>query len=115
MKEKSHHFRLIFSVMAIAFAFVVAFLILTTQTSAITAQPQVAAGYAHTVGLKSDGTVVAVGDNFYGQLNVGSWKDIEQMAAGRHHTVGLKSDGTVVAVGDNGFGQLNVGSWKDIE
>lgn len=40
----------------------------------------VAAGYLHTVGLKSDGTVVAVGHNEYGQC--------EQKHAGgtSHHT-----------------------------
>jgi hypothetical protein len=110
MKEKFHHLRLIFKVLAIAF--VVAFFILTAQTSAITVQPQVAAGWRHTVGLKSDGTVVAVGNNFYSQINVGSWNGITQIAAARRHTVGLKSDGTVVAVGDNGFGQLTVESWR---
>jgi hypothetical protein len=60
---------------------------------------QVAAGYSHTVGLKSDGTVVAVGDNEYGQCDVGNWTDITQVAAGEYHTVGLKLDGTVVAAG----------------
>jgi hypothetical protein len=35
--------------------------------------PMVAAGSYHTVGLKSDGTVVAVEDNDYGQCNVGDW------------------------------------------
>ncbi|WP_234813697.1 RCC1-like domain-containing protein, partial [Bacillus mycoides] len=35
-----------------------------------------AAGCAHTVGLKSDGTVVAVGDNEYGQCDVDSWHGI---------------------------------------
>ena len=30
----------------------------------------------HTVGLKSDGTVVAVGDNYYGQCDVSGWKNI---------------------------------------
>ena len=30
---------------------------------------QVAAGGYHTIGLKSDGTVVAVGNNFYSQCN----------------------------------------------
>ena len=65
------------------------------------------------VGLKSDGTVVAVGDNDDGQCDVGSWKDIIQVAAG-WHSVGLKSDGTVVAVGDNDKGQCSVGLWKDI-
>jgi alpha-tubulin suppressor-like RCC1 family protein len=43
--------------------------------------------------------VVAVGDNDYGQLDVGVWTDIVQVAAGRSHTTGLKDDGTVVAAG----------------
>ena len=75
---------------------------------------QVAAGVGHTVGLKSDGTVVAVGYNEYGCCNAGGWTDITQVAAGWSHTVGLKSDGTVVAVGDNYYGQCNVGKWTDI-
>jgi alpha-tubulin suppressor-like RCC1 family protein len=70
---------------------------------------QVAAGGDHTVGLKSDGTVVAVGRNYLGQCNVGGWMDITQIAAGWDYTVGVKSDGTVVAVGDNEVGQCNVG------
>ncbi len=73
--------------------------------------PMVAAGWYHTVGLKSDGTVVAVGRNDYGQCNVGGWTDITQVAAGSIHTVGLKGDGTVVSVGCNGGGQCNVGGW----
>jgi hypothetical protein len=75
----------------------------------------VAAGIKHTVGLRSDGTVVAVGDNSsLGQLNVGGWTGITQVSAGSYHTVGLRSDGTVVAVGWNEYGQLNVGNWTDI-
>ena len=34
---------------------------------------QVDAGVAHTVGLKSDGTVVAVGRNASGQCDIGGW------------------------------------------
>jgi len=75
---------------------------------------QVSAGEQHTVGLKSDGTVMAVGFNWAGQLNVDTWTDIVQVSAGGAHTVGLKSNGTVVAVGDNQLGQLEVGSWTDI-
>lgn len=71
--------------------------------------------YYHTVGLKSDGTVVAVGDNKYGQCDVSEWTDIVAVAAGWSHTVGLKSDGTVVAVGDNDDGQYDVSGWKDIK
>jgi len=82
--------------------------------SSVLAGMQVAAGYYHTVGLKADGTVVAAGNNDYGQCNVGSWSNIIQVAAGGAHTVGLKGDGTVVAVGYNGDGQCNVGSWSGI-
>mgnify|MGYP002064130178 CR=1 FL=1 len=44
-----------------------------TQTSALAGQPQVAAGYENTMGVKSDGTVVAVGDNRSGQNNFFKW------------------------------------------
>jgi len=74
---------------------------------------QVAAWY-HTVGVKDDGTVVAVGDNDCGRCNVSGWGNITQVAAGRWHTVGLKSDGTVVAVGYKSSGQCDVGSWTGI-
>ncbi len=69
----------------------------------------------NTVGLKEDGTVVAVGDNGYGQLDVSSWTNIKAIAAGTSYTVGLKEDGTVVAVGKNSYGQLNVSSWTNIK
>jgi alpha-tubulin suppressor-like RCC1 family protein len=78
---------------------------------------QVDAGYRHTVGLKADGTVVAVRDNEennYGECNVGGWTNITQVAAGAYHTVGLKADGTVVAVGRNDEGECNVGGWTGI-
>jgi hypothetical protein len=77
-------------------------------------EPMVATGWDHTVGLKVDGTVVAVGDNGVGQCNVGSWTNIVQVSAGDDYTVGLKVDGTVVAVGLNDWGQCNVGSWTGI-
>jgi len=75
----------------------------------------IAAGANHTVALKEDGTVVAVGDNSYGQRNVTPWTKIKAIAAGANHTVGLKEDGTVVAVGDNGYDRLNVSAWTNIK
>ena len=74
----------------------------------------IAAGSYHTVGLKSNGTVVAVGAYWDGQCNVTDWKDMVAIVACYSHTVGLKADGTVVAVGYNGHGQCNVTDWKDI-
>ena len=76
--------------------------------------PMVAAGSEHTVGLTSNGTVVAVGGNDYGQCGVGDWVDIIQVAAAEQHTVGLTNNGTVVAVGGNDYGQCGVGDWVDI-
>ncbi|MCL2028645.1 MAG: hypothetical protein FWG79_09225, partial [Bacteroidales bacterium] len=77
----------------------------------------VAVGSYHTVGLKVDGTVVAVGANFAGQCNVESWRDIVAIAANAYYTVGLKADGTVVAVGksaDDDDYQFNTNDWKNI-
>jgi hypothetical protein len=87
---------------------------------------QVAADGHHTVGLESDGTVVAVGYNDIvvsvdyeyssggGQLDVGGWTDITQVEAGVGHTVAVKEGGTVVAVGGDPSGQCNVDGWTDI-
>ena len=86
----------------------------TVTCVAMSGITQVAAGSSHTVGVKSDGTVVAVGRSYEGQCDVGGWTDITQVAAGARHTVGLKSDGTVVAVGWNDYGQCDVGGWTDI-
>ncbi len=74
----------------------------------------ISAYYGHTVGLKNDGSVVAVGNNADGQCNVDDWKDIEAISLGINHTVGLKSNGSVVAVGDNDYGQCNVDDWESI-
>lgn len=78
---------------------------------------QVEAGYRHTVGLRADGTVVAVRDSVdtdYGECNVDGWTDIVQVSAGAYHTVGLRADGTAVATGRNENGECNVSGWTDI-
>ena len=80
----------------------------------ITQRETVSAGINHTVALKSDGRVVAVGDNINVQCDVIGWTDIVAIAAGGWHTVGLKSDGTVVAGGNNDYGQCDVREWTDI-
>lgn len=72
----------------------------------------VSVGECHTVGLKADGTVVAVGLNESGQCNVSEWTNIVAVEAGSFHTVGLKEDGTVVAAGSNKSGQSQVTDWK---
>lgn len=76
--------------------------------------PMVAASSGHTVGLKDNGRVLAIGDNSAGQCDVGSWRGITQVSAGWGYTVGLKSDGTVVPVGNNEDLQCNVRGWGNI-
>ena len=83
----------------------------------------VAAGSSHSLALCSDGTVVAWGNNYYGQLGnnsttnsqvpvlvdasgVLSGKSVVSVAAGGSHSLALCSDGTVVAWGYNNYGQL---------
>ena len=80
----------------------------------------VAAGAAHSLVLKSDGTVWAFGSNGAGQLGVSTNIDngapnpvpvqvmsgASAVAAGGVHSLVLKSDGTVWAFGSNASGQL---------
>jgi hypothetical protein len=74
-------------------------------------RPMVAAGGAHTVGLRSDGTVVAVGESYAGQCDGSGWTNIVHVFAGYYHTVGLKFEGTVVAVGTGvEFTKWNLGT-----
>ena len=67
-----------------------------------------------TVGLRADGTVLAVGENEHGECNVKTWRDIVAVACGEDHTVGLRADGTVAATGANEEKQCDVGAWKNI-
>ncbi|MBR4308145.1 MAG: hypothetical protein IKT58_00975 [Oscillospiraceae bacterium] len=68
----------------------------------------------HGVGLRSDGTVVAWGNNSFGKCDVALWKDIVAISTNGPHTVGLRSDGTVVATGNNTCSQCNVSHWRNI-
>ncbi len=81
----------------------------------------IAAGGGYSLFLKSDGSLWAVGDNYYGQLGDGTTNNINHpeqivasnvtaIAAGDGHSLFLKSDGSLWAMGDNLFGQLGDGT-----
>jgi alpha-tubulin suppressor-like RCC1 family protein len=101
-------------VLVVSLGLATAALVLADVSPGWTGITRVAAGSYHTVGLKTDDTAVAVGDNGLGQCDVSGWTGITRVAAGGYHTVGRKSDGTTVAVGLNDDGQCDVDEWTNI-
>ena len=83
---------------------------------------EIAAGYNHTIGIKSDGTLWTWGRNDYGQLGdgtntnknvptqIGTDTDWYFVAAGDNHTMAIKNNGTLWAWGRNNYGQLGDGT-----
>ena len=79
----------------------------------------------HTLALRADGTVVAWGSNYFGQLGDGTTTDratpvlvaglsrVIAVAAGETFSLALRSDGSVVAWGANDSGQLGDGTATD--
>jgi alpha-tubulin suppressor-like RCC1 family protein len=91
------------------------------------AQPviKIAAGYGHSLLLKSDGSLWAMGDNHYGELGDGTYNsngtnfpeqivasNVTAIAAGCDHSLFLKSDGSLWAMGNNYYGQLGDGTYN---
>ncbi len=81
---------------------------------------QVSAGGWHSMIVKTDGTLWAVGDNSQGQLGDGTTNNksvpvkvmtgVAQVSAGEYHTMIVKTDGTLWAVGTNRYGELGDGT-----
>ena len=77
----------------------------------------IAAGIKHSLFVKPDGSLWAMGFNGYGQLGDGTATDrhsaveivssnVTAVAAGGYHSLFIKSDGSLWAMGDNGAGEL---------
>jgi alpha-tubulin suppressor-like RCC1 family protein len=92
------------------------------EVSALSGVTAVAAGGSHSLALLSNGTVMAWGENNFGQLGDGTTTnsdvpvavsglaEVTAVAAGRYHSLALLSNGTVMAWGANQFGQLGNGT-----
>ena len=66
----------------------------------------IAAGSAHSLALKTDGTVFGWGANSFGEaIPPANLSDVVAIAAGYCHSLALKADGTVVGWGWNEFGK----------
>jgi alpha-tubulin suppressor-like RCC1 family protein len=74
----------------------------------------ISAGTFHTLALRSDGTVAAVGWNGerMNQCEVSHWKDVAAISAGSYHSVVLHKNGKVSARGWNQYGQCRVQTWE---
>ena len=75
----------------------------------------VSAGWRSSVGLRADGTCIAVGRGTVGNGELFRWKNLRAVCCGTFHILGLKSDGTAVAYGVGGDGQCEVSEWKQIK
>lgn len=75
---------------------------------------RISAGTYHSVGVNSDGKVVAGGENNDGQCDVSGWRNVISVSAGKNYSIGLQENGSVIATGDNSYGQCNISSWRDI-
>lgn len=79
--------------------------VVPTNRTDITA---IAGGYAFSAALSTNGSVIAWGDNTYGQTNVPpSATNIVAIAAGSFFGLGLRSNGTVIGWGYDADGETN--------
>lgn len=86
----------------------------------------VSAGEWHSAGVKSDGTLWAWGNNYYGQIGqgnggtlyaivfsptqVGSDNNWKLVSVGINYTLAIKTDGTLWGTGTNAGGELGIGN-----
>jgi alpha-tubulin suppressor-like RCC1 family protein len=100
-------------------------LVLTALNGVAQPVTQIAGGGNHSLFLKSDGSLWAMGDQQYGQLGDGIFRttdigtnhpemivasNVTAIAAGEAHSLFIESDGSLWAMGLNQYGQLGDGT-----
>ncbi len=82
---------------------------ITSSLKVINPNITVDAGFWHSLGIKSDNTVVAWGSNDVGETTVpNTLSNVISISAGIAHNLALKNDGTITAWGYNLDGQTSV-------
>ncbi len=74
----------------------------------------VAAGSVHTIGLRTDGTLLSAGHNSNGQREVDGWRNIIYVAVNEATTVGLTGDGSLEIAGEKASMWIAAKSWTDM-
>ncbi|AKC82840.1 hypothetical protein IMCC26134_08760 [Verrucomicrobia bacterium IMCC26134] len=85
-----------------------------TELGAFFGPSALAAGASHSLAVRSDGTVVAWGDNRSGQgTTPPGLSNVVATVAGVAHSLALRGDGSVVAWGSNDYGQTSIPAGLD--
>ena len=72
----------------------------------------VRSGGDHFVVQRSDGVLIGIGDNQFGQCsNLTMWGSVVGFSAGYNTTSAVLADGSVIATGDNNYGQCDTENW----
>ena len=67
----------------------------------------IAANGNHSLALRTDGSVIAWGNNAFGQTNVSPGAtNVISIAAGSYHSLALRADGSIIGWGNNADGQV---------
>jgi alpha-tubulin suppressor-like RCC1 family protein len=87
---------------------------------------QLSGGAYHSLAVRTDGSVVAWGGNYYGEVGdgtltnrtipvavTGAASGVTRVSAGGYHSVAFRTDGTVQAWGYNHYGQVGDGTTTD--
>jgi alpha-tubulin suppressor-like RCC1 family protein len=90
------------------------FVTLVTNYSAPTSATNViaiSAGYAHCLALRADGSIIAWGDNTFGESTVpANATNVVAISAGYYYNLALRADGALIAWGKTVFGATNLPS-----
>ena len=122
--------KILTTILAIAFAAVMLPGLSSPALAGVDTFSDVSAGGFHSLAVKTDGSLWAWGQNYYGQLGTGMrssqqsasnpiperiMEGVTAVSAGQYHSLALKSDGSLWAWGKNHFGEIGDGTYTGVQ